>query len=343
MRFDLRELVVPVVGAPMAGGPGTPELAAAVSNAGGLGFLAAGYLTAQKLADDIAAFRAASGGPLGVNLFVPHRSVAVDDELERYRERLAPVAARYGTQVGAPRADDDHWAQKVQLVADMRPEVVSFTFALPSRAVVDRLQGLGIATAVTVTSVDEARAADGADPDALVVQGPRAGGHRGTFDPRGRPSEQPLDELLGLVAQAVDVPLIAAGGLAGARDVSNALAAGASAAQVGTALLLADEAGTNPVHRAAISAGTFTQTVVTQSFSGRYARGIANDFTRGFDPVAPMGYPQLHHMTSPIRRAAVAAGDPHGTNLWAGTEFRRARAGSAAQIVAALAATADDE
>jgi nitronate monooxygenase len=343
LRFDLRELTVPVLGAPMAGGPGTPGLAAAVSNAGGLGFLAAGYLAPQKLADDVAAFRAASGGPLGVNLFVPQPSVAVDDELERYRERLAPVAARYGTHVGPPRADDDYWAQKMELVADLRPEVVSFTFALPAPAVLARLRSLGITTAVTVTSVDEARAAAGAGADALVVQGPRAGGHRGTLDPRARPAEQPLDELLGLAARAVNVPLIAAGGLAGARDVRNAVAAGAAAAQVGTALLLADEAGTNPVHRSALSAGGFTQTVVTQAFSGRFARGIANDFTHRFDPVAPMGYPQLHYMTSPIRRAAVAAGDPHGTNMWAGTEFRRARACAAAQIVAALAAVADDE
>ncbi len=326
----------------MAGGPSTPRLAAAVSDAGGLGFLPAGYLTAQQLADDIAAFRAASSGPLGVNLFVPHRSLAVDDELEHYRELLAPVAARYGTDVGAPRADDDHWAQKVELLAELRPDVVSFTFALPAPAVLARLRDLRITTAVTVTSVDEARQAAAAGADALVVQGPRAGGHRGTFDPGVRPPEQPLVELLALTANTVDIPLIAAGGVAGARDVREILAAGACVAQVGTALLLADEAGTNPVHRAALSAGKFAQTVVTRSFSGRYARGVANDFTRRFDPVAPVGYPQLHYMTSPIRRAAVAAGDPHGTNLWAGTGFREARACPAAQIVAALAAAVDE-
>lgn len=334
--LDLRDLELPVLGAPMAGGPGTPSLAAAVSNAGGLGFLAGGYLDVRRLADDIAAARSMTTGPLGVNLFVPQPSTAVTSEIDRYRAELVEFAERYGVAVGEPSGDDDSWAEKVTLVAEMRPEMVSFTFGLPDTAVLARMRSAGITTAVTVSTVGEARAAAVVGPDVLVVQGPEAGGHRGTFTPNAAPSGQPLPALLAAVAGVVDVPLIAAGGISTAADAATVLRGGACAAQVGTALLLADEAGTNAVHRAALTGGQFTETVVTRAFSGRYARGLANGFTRRYDPVAPFGYPEVHHMTSPIRRAAVAAGDPHGTSLWAGTGFRTARPQPAADIVAEL-------
>lgn len=334
MSFALRDLDVPVLGAPMAGGPGTPQLAAAVSSAGGLGFLPGGYLSAPQLAANIAAARSSTSGPLGVNLFVPQAGVADPVELDRYRAALGELAGRYGVEPGAARWDDDGWDAKVELLLDVRPEVVSFTFALPDPAVTARVRAAGIATAMTVTTVEEARAATGFDT--LVVQGPEAGGHRGTHDPAVEPSTQPLAELLAAVIAAVDVPVVAAGGLTDPSAVAVAMRAGASAVQVGTALLLADEAGTNPVHRAALCGPWFTRTVVTRSFSGRYARGLENGFTRHFDPLAPLGYPEVHHLTSPVRRAAVAAGDPHGTNLWAGTGFRGARGLPAAAIVSGL-------
>lgn len=334
--LDLRDLELPVLGAPMAGGPGTPSLAAAVTNAGGLGFLAGGYLDVRRLADDIAAARSKTTGPLGVNLFVPQPSAAITSEIDRYRAELVEFAERYGVSVGEPRSDDDSWAEKLDLVTDVRPDLVSFTFGLPDPAVAARLRAAGITTAATVTSAAEARNAVAVGMDALVVQGPQAGGHRGTLTPRAAPPEQPLPDLLTAVAGAVDIPLIAAGGISTAADVASVLRGGACAAQVGTALLLADEAGTNAVHRAALTGGQFTETVVTRAFSGRYARGLANLFTRRYDPVAPFGYPEVHYMTSPIRRAAVAAGDPDGTSLWAGTGFRSAQALPAAQIVTEL-------
>lgn len=336
--FNLQELAVPIVGAPMAGDPGTPALAAAVSNAGGLGFLAAGYLTPQKFAEGIAAARAAASGPIGVNLFVPQPSVATPAALARYREQLSPLSERYGVQPGMPRPDDDAWQAKLEVVADVVPEVASFTFGCPAPEVLARLRDRGVLTWVTVTSADEARVAVEAGADGLVVQGPAAGGHRGTFDPGATPSGLPLNELLA-GAKAFGVPIVAAGGVSDAAAVTGALGRGASAVQVGTALLLADEAGTNPVHRRALRDEQFTDTVVTCAFSGRYARGLANDFTACYDPVAPLGYPEVNQMTGPIRAAVIAAGDPHGTNLWAGTAWRDISAGPAADIVAALAAT----
>lgn len=336
MPLRIADLTVPIVGAPMAGGPSTPALAAAVTEAGGLGFLAGGYLSPQRVADDIAATRVLTTGPIGVNLFVPQPSMATAAELERYRGALLPFAARYGAEPGAFGNDDDGWADKLDVVADTGVEAVSFTFGCPSPEVIARLRQCGVLTLVTVTGRAEARIATAAGADGVVVQGPEAGGHRGVFAPDRRPPEQGLHDLLADIAPS-GASMIAAGGMGDATAVAAALAAGAIAAQVGTALLLCDEAGTNPAHRAALVDPRFTDTVVTNCFSGRYARSLVNEFAATYDAVAPPGYPQVHQITGPIRAAAVAAGDPQGTSLWAGVSWRAARTGSAADVVAALA------
>jgi nitronate monooxygenase len=341
MVLGFWDIAVPIVGAPMAGGPGTPALAAAVSNAGGLGFIAAGYLTADEFADDIAAARTATTGPLGVNLFVPQPSVADWMQLEYYAEELEDIADHYHVEVGYPQyGDDDDWERKLEVVADVRPELVSFTFGVPSPDIIRRFSALGLLVMVTVTSAYEAGVAIAAGVDSLVVQGPNAGGHRGTFAPDMEPNTESLHQLLDRIGHAHDVPLIAAGGLGTAEDVAGVLRRGAVAAQVGTALLLSDEAGTNSTHRSALKHPLFTATTVTRAFSGRYARGLENEFTRLLDRVAPLGYPEVNQMTSPIRQAAVEVDDPNGTNLWAGTAFREARTGPAADIIASLAGIA---
>jgi len=338
MVLGFWDIGVPIVGAPMAGGPGTPALAAAVSNAGGLGFIPGGHVSAERFADDIAAARAATTGPLGVNLFVPQPSVADWIQLEYYAEELEEVAEHYRVEVGRPEfGDDDDWERKVEVVADVRPELVSFTFGVPSPDVIRRLGALGLLVMVTVTSAYEAGVAVAAGADSLVVQGPRAGGHRGTFAPDMAPSTESLHELLARIRSAHDVPLVAAGGLGTAEDVASVLDRGAVAAQVGTALLLSDEAGTNPAHRVAMKNPLFSNTIVTRAFSGRYARGLENEFTRLLDNVAPLGYPEVNQMTSPIRAAAAALEDPNGMTLWAGTSFQQARTGPAADIIASLA------
>ncbi|MGW4096858.1 nitronate monooxygenase [Mycobacterium sp. NPDC004974] len=335
--FDVRGLRHPVIVAPMAGGPSTPELAAAGSDAGGLGFLAAGYLTADALVERITAARGLTTEPLGVNLFAPQPSAGTPEQIQAYAAELAGEAQRYGVELGAPRYDDDAWAAKLDVVFDLRPEVVSFTFGLPSEPEVARLRGAGITTVGTVTTLDEAWLAVHRGVDVLAVQGPGAGGHRGTFDPAASPASQSLDHLLADVLAAVDIPVVAAGGLITADDVAGVLAAGAAAAQLGTAFLLADEAGSSPVHRAALQSSEFTETVVTRAFSGRYARGLRNRFIIDHDGQAPLGYPEIHYLTSPVRKASVAAGDPQGTNVWAGTGWRQGRTGSVAEIMAGLA------
>lgn len=336
MSFDFWALDVPVIIAPMAGGTTTPELVAAGSNAGGLGFLAGGYLAAEVLAERIISARGLTTGPLGANLFVPQPSVARPDAIREYTAALAGECERYGVQLGDARFDDDQWAAKLDVVLDLKPEVVSFTFGLPDAEECARMRSVGISTVATVTTVADAERAVARGVDAVAVQGPDAGGHRSTFDPVASPPTQPLAELLGVTTTALDVPVIAAGGLMTAVDVAEMIASGAVAAQLGTAFLLADEAGSSPVHRAALTDPQFTETTVTPSFSGRYARGLRNRFIDEHDAQAPLAYPEVHYLTSTVRAASVRAGDPHGVNIWAGTGFRKAMAGSVAEIIAAL-------
>src|ERR1700724_1367814 len=197
MVLGFWDLDVPIVGAPMAGGPGTPALAAAVSNAGGLGCLAGGYISADRLANDIAAARTATTGPIGVNLFVPQPSVADMYQLDHYAEALDELAEHYDVEVGYPQfGDDDGGQQKLEVVADLRAGLVSFTFGAPALDVLRRFGALGMLLFVTVTSAYEAGVALAAGADGLIVQGPNAGGHRGTFAPDMDPGRESLHALL---------------------------------------------------------------------------------------------------------------------------------------------------
>jgi nitronate monooxygenase len=335
-RFALADLEIPIAAAPMAGGPSTPALAAAVSSNGGLGFLAGGMLSATALAESIMAVRALTAGPLGVNLFVPHQSVCDAEALVAYRRRIAREAARYNTALGTPSHPDFDWAAKVDLVCDMRPEVVSFTFGLPGQDVTRRLRAAGVLVVGTVTNLHEALLGVDHGVDALTVQGPMAGGHRATFDPVVPPSSRPLDDLLGEITDRVSLDVMAAGGLTGPAEVARVLNLGATAVQCGTAFLLADEAGTNPVHRGALRDSQFTHTAVTRAFTGRYARSLRNGFIDDHDAEAVSGFPEVAMLTAPVLAAAVDAGDPHGTSLWAGTAFAAAKSGPAAAILAGL-------
>lgn len=332
----------PIIVAPMAGGPSTPELVIAAAQAGALGFLAAGYKTAATLADQITEVRAKTEH-FGVNLFVSDGRPAEPAALAAYRETLLPEAERYGVELPALRAtaDDDDWQSKIELLLASPVSVVSFAFGLPQAAEIHDLRSRGTATGATVTSAEEAQAAAECGVDFLVVQHPHAGGHSGAFLDLARfDREQPtgpgsMAELLGSISQISKLPMVAAGGLGSKAAIAAALQSGAVSAQLGTAFLCADEAGTKPVHRAALMGQEFTNTVRTRAFSGRWARGLENRFMRDHAD-APEGYPQIHHLTSPLRAAAAATGDPQGVNLWAGTEFASVQSGSTASILARL-------
>ena len=335
----LDRLSVPIVLAPLAGGASTPELTAAVSNAGGLGFLAAGYLTAPALKERIDQARALTGGPLGVNVFVPGRP-SDPDAVRAYPATLAEDARGAGVGLGEARYEDDDWAAKIELLAAERVPVVSFTFGCPDRDVIDRLHQAGSEVWITVTTPDEARHAVGAGCDVLVLQGIEAGGHRAAFrdDPADVCDGLGLLSLLQLVRASVGVPLVAAGGIITGAGIAAVLAAGASAAQLGTAFMRTPEAGTADVDRKALASDA--PTAVTRAFTGRLARGIRNRFIDRHTAVAPSAYPEVHYLTAPVRRAARAAGDPDLVNLWAGQAHQLGRDIPAAQLVRDLAAEA---
>ena len=332
------QLAAPIIQAPMAGGPSTPELAAAVCGAGGLGFLAAGYQTAEQLRADIARARSLTDAMFGVNLFVVEEIEVDDGAVQNYARELEPVAQRYGTQLGVARYDDDDFEAKLEVVLEMKVPIVSFTFACPSRQIIASLQHAGIAVWVTVTEPEEARLATEAGADALICQGIEAGGHRGTFSDADGAGELDVLTLVQSAAAVTDLPRVAAGGLMNGSGIAAALSAGARAAQLGSAFLLCPEAGTSVPHRRAVSRpGT---TALTRAFSGRRARGIVNDFMRAHERSAPSAYPQVHHMTAPLRAAARAAGDPEAINLWAGEMYALAREQPAADLVRSWTAEA---
>lgn len=334
--FSPTSLRHPVVQAPMGGGPSTPALAAAVSGAGGLGFLAAGYRSVPEVAADLAAVRALlpAGAPFGVNVFAPPGHGGGVDDVGRYAEALRREADLSGVALGTPRWDDDRYDDKLDLLAAEQVPVVSFTFGCPPAADVARLQEAGSAVWVTVTTAQEARSACGAGVDGLVVQGVEAGGHRGAFDDASA-GDVGLLALLQLVRAAVgeQPPLVATGGIATGRAVAAVLAAGAAAAQLGTAFLLCPEAGTSPAHRDRVGHGRET-TALTRAFTGRAARGIVNRFLRDHSAGAPSAYPEVHHLTAPLRAAARSRGDADGFHLWAGQAYPLAAAVPAADVVA---------
>ena len=256
--FTFDALGVPIVQAPLGGGASTPALAAAVSGAGGLGFLAAGYKPLDAVRADLEQLRALlpDGVPFGINVFAPPGHGAGGADVAAYAETLQGEAERTGAALGAPCWDDDRYAEKLDLLCEAQVPVVSFTFGCPPAGDVERLQQAGVAVWVTVTTPDEAVAASAAGADAVIVQGVEAGGHRGGFDD-GAPGELGLLALLQLVRATVGdrLPLVATGGIATGRAVAGVLASGAVAAQLGTAFMLCPEAATAPAHRDAIASG----------------------------------------------------------------------------------------
>lgn len=330
-------LRVPIVQAPLAGGASTPALTAAVGRAGALGFVAAGYRSPDALRDDIRATRELADEPFGVNVFVPGHATE-RPRYERYIEALRDEAGRQGVALGEPRFEDDAWDDKLALLEDDPVAAVSFTFGCPPADVVARLQATGSSVWVTVTDVAEAQRAAQAGADALIVQGIEAGGHRASFVDAEGAGDYGLLALLQLVGAHVDLPLVASGAIASGGALAAVLSAGAQAAQIGTAFMRCPEAGTAPAHRAALAAETPTR--LTRAFTGRQARGIVNRFLREHSADAPPAYPEIHHVTAPLRAAGRAAGDADMINLWAGQAHELAREVPAAEVVASLVAEA---
>lgn len=332
-RFEMN---IPVVLAPMGGGPSTPELAAAVSNAGGLGSLAAAYSSPEKITEDIAKIRTLTKRPFAVNLFSPAAQEPLRGNVEAVSKFLAGFHQRLGLpSPQLPSHSIEDFEKQIDAICGSKPFAVSFTFGLLPPQAMQRLKAQSIFVIGTATTVDEARQLERAGVDAVVAQGGEAGAHRGTF---AVPAEQALIGTVALVPQVVDavrVPVIASGGIMDGRGILAALALGASAVQMGTAFLAAKEAGTSPAYREALLKAREDQTTVTRAFSGRMARGIENEFIIKWNDsgLNNLSYPWQNAFTQQMRRAASAAKDAGLLSLWAGQGVGLIRQGSAAELI----------
>ncbi|MEU5362514.1 nitronate monooxygenase [Streptomyces sp. NPDC005925] len=331
----------PIVQAPMAGGVSVPRLAAAVSEAGGLGFLAAGYKTPDGMYQEIKQLRGLTDRPFGVNVFMPQPETPDRAAVDLYARRLIAEADWYETELGDPDSGrDDGFDAKLTVLLENPVPVVSFHFGCPARDVVDALRRVGTRTLVTATTPDEARAVEAAGADGVIAQGMEAGGHQGTHRdyPETDGSGYGLLTLIAQIREAVGIPVIAAGGIMRGSQIAAALAAGASAAQLGTAFVVTPESGAHMLHKQAMTHPLYARTELTRAFSGRPARGLVNRFLREHGRYAPAAYPELHHLTSPLRKAAAGAGDAQGMALWAGQGHRMVRELPAGRLVEVLAA-----
>ncbi len=314
-----------IIQAPMAGGITTPELVSAVSNAGGLGSFATGYLTTEAASLGIKAIKVKTSRPFAVNLFVPSEIPVEPEKLQAFQKQLNV----YREQLGLPQEDisaiptlpKDNHAELIDLVIAEDVKIVSFTFGNLSTKNIQLLKSKGVYLIGTATAVEEAVILEQAGIDAVIAQGYEAGGHRGGF---ATPSSYALTGTMSFVAAVVDkvhCPVIAAGGIMDARGVVAALALGAAAVQMGTAFLTVEESGANPLYKRGLEAARKTSqdpTALTLSYSGKWARAIETQFMRDRKKDLFPAYPFPHYMTAPIRKEAVKQGKPEFTSMWCG-------------------------
>ena len=338
---DLLGTPLPIIQAPMAGVQGS-ALAVAVANAGGLGSLPCATLDVDAIRGEVAAIRAQTTAPFNVNFFC-HAAPAPDAERQAlWRRTLLPYFTEFGIDVDAVVSGPSRTpfsAEAADLVAELRPPVVSFHFGLPSEALLARVRGAGAKVLSSATTVDEARWLEARGVDAIIAQGLEAGGHRGSFLSNDVVTQLGLFALLPQIVDAVKVPVIAAGGIADARGGAAAMALGASGVQIGTAYLLCPEATTSAVHRAALGSDAARVTAVTNVFTGRPARGIVNRLIRELGPMSGVvpAFPLAVSALAPLRARAESQGSADFSSLWVGQNATGCREVPAATITRELA------
>jgi nitronate monooxygenase len=312
----------PIIQAPMAGGISTAALAAAVSENGGLGFLAAGYKTTEALENEIIAMKQA-GVLYGVNLFVPTQEADKLEEVNKYKARLEND---WDITLELPAWSDDEWQEKLALLKHYKVPATSFTFGCPNKEIIKELQETGTYIIVTVTDSKEAWIAQQAGANAVCLQGIEAGGHRASFENTDPIDNKPLIDLLSDVLETVEIPVIVAGGIMNGEQINKFLQAGAAAVQLGTAFICCEESGANEIYKRALIERQFANTRLTRTFTGRLARGLENDFMHRYETIAPASYPTLHFLTQSIRKRALTTENPQAMSMWAGVGFKQVRA-----------------
>jgi len=341
VRTDLMQrlaLTHPIIQAPMAGGGDTPALAAAVSEAGGLGSLGAAYLSPAQIAEAAQAVRARTAKPFAINLFSPTPAPAASDPTPALA-RVAPFHAELGLPAPeTPTPPADPFPAQFAAVLESGVAVFSVTFGIPPADAIQAAKARGMLFVGTATTVEEAVALERAGADAVVAQGSEAGGHRGTFAAEFGAAMIGTMALVPQVVDAVRIPVIASGGIMDGRGIAAALALGASAVQMGTAFLTCDEAGVADAYKQQILDAREDATRVTRAFSGRPARGIANRAMDTLDSAAEaiLPFPLQNALTRPMRVAAGKQGRAEFLSLWAGQGVRLARRQTAAELVLRL-------
>jgi len=331
----------PVLQAPMAGVQGS-ALAIAVSNAGGLGALPCAMLSPEALRKELAAIRAQTDRPFNVNFFT-HTPPPPDAAREAaWRERLAPYFAELGVDPASVPSGPGRLpfnAEAAELLAEFRPRVVSFHFGLPAPELLARVRSWGAKVLSSATTVEEARWLEAHGVDAVIAQGAEAGGHRGMFLSQDIHTQIGTLALVRQVAEAVRVPVIAAGGIADAQGVAAAFAMGAAGVQVGTSYLLCPEATTTALHRAALRSEAVRVTALTNVFTGRPARGIVNRVVRELGPIddAAPAFPQAAPAMGVLRARAESLGRSDFSPLWAGQNASGCKEIPAAELTRELA------
>ncbi|MDQ1829972.1 NAD(P)H-dependent flavin oxidoreductase [Massilia scottii] len=340
--MDLHALFkFPILQGPMAGGASRAELVAAVSNSGGLGCMAASLLSPAALRDEVGRLRSMTDEPFLLNLFVLQTPSPSTEEVNAAVELLRPVWESLGWDtLPIPSQWCQDFDAQFDTLIELRPAAASFTFGILTPIQVERLHDAGIYVMGTVTTVDEALAWENVGADAVIASGIESGGHRGTFLGPQEDATLGGKALWSQVAEAVKIPMIAAGGIMTGVDIAEALSLGAQAVQMGSAFLVTDESGIHPAYKQRLIEARDTPTRLTRAFSGRYARGLENTFMRKMESVEKQvsAYPVQNALTTGIRAAAAERGDTELMSLWAGAEIRRARPMPVAKLMQMLVA-----
>jgi nitronate monooxygenase len=338
---QLFEIEVPVIQAPMAGSQGS-ALAIAVSNAGGLGSQPCAMLGPDQIRDELKKITAATSKPYNVNFFVHQEPAPSAAREQQWRALLAPYFAEHGIDPGSIESGPQRLPfndAAADVLEAFKPPVVSFHFGLPSTALMNRVKGWGAKVLSSATTIDEARYLEAHGVDAIIAQGFEAGGHRGMFLTEDLGTQVGTFALVQQIAHAVNVPVIAAGGIADGAGVAAAFNLGAAGVQVGTAYLFCPEATTNPLHRAALNSDAAEVTTVTNLLTGRPARGIVNRLMRDLGPLHPAApeFPLAATAIFALRSKAEPKGINDFTSMWAGQNARKCRTVSAADLTHQLA------
>lgn len=330
----LLEIIYPIIQAPMAGGSTTPELVSAVSNAGGLGSFAAGYLSPEEIHNNIRQIRKLTHKPFGVNLFIPEKFTATAEEIKKaYAEiRLACLELNIPNESPLPPYAQS-FEKQIQVILDEKVPVFSFTFGTLDLRWIEALKKNKIIVIGTATSSEEAKQLEENGVDMIVAQSASAGGHRGTFIGKAEDSLFSLDELIPAIQKQVKIPIIAAGGIMNSADLRNALDLGAGCVQIGTAFLTCLESGISEAYKKVLLNQKTDSTVLTRVFSGKFARGIRNKFIDNMQNKLILDYPIQNALTTPMRKIAKEKNNTEYMSLWAGQRVSQCKNLSAQALI----------